>query len=140
MPMPLSELYTALETKAVDAQEHPIGIVWSSKLYEVQKYMSFTNHGYTPLLVVMNKAKFDGLSPELQKALLESAREAGKYQRQLNLDNEQGIIEKMKKAGIEFVENLDTKAFKEAVETETRKAFIEKNGPELVQKIDALAK
>ena len=140
VPMPLSELYTALETKAVDAQEHPIGIVWSSKLYEVQKYMSFTNHGYTPLLVVMNKAKFDGLSPELQKALLESAREAGKYQRQLNLDNEQGIIEKMKKAGIEFVENLDTKAFKEAVETETRKAFIEKNGPELVQKIDALAK
>ncbi|VEI48399.1 TRAP dicarboxylate transporter subunit DctP [Actinobacillus equuli] len=36
MPMPLSELYTALETKAVDAQEHPIGIVWSAKLYEVQ--------------------------------------------------------------------------------------------------------
>ncbi len=70
VPMPLSELYTALETRAVDAQEHPIGIVWSVKLYEVQKYLSLTNHGYTPLLVVMNKAKFDGLSPELQKLLL----------------------------------------------------------------------
>lgn len=55
VPMPLSELYTALETRAVDAQEHPIGIVWSTKLYEVQKYLSLTNHGYTPLLVVMNK-------------------------------------------------------------------------------------
>ena len=139
VPMPLSELYTALETKAVDAQEHPIGIVWSSKLYEVQKYLSFTNHGYTPLLVVMNKAKFDALSPELQRQITEAALEAGRYQRQLNFDNEQGIIEKMKKAGIEFVENLDTKPFKQAVEGETRKAFIEKNGPDLVKQIDALA-
>ncbi|SUT87878.1 TRAP dicarboxylate transporter subunit DctP [Actinobacillus ureae] len=139
-PMPLSELYTALETKAVDAQEHPIGIVWSAKLYEVQKYFSPTNHGYTPLIVVMNKAKFDALSAEQQKALSEAALEAGKYQRQLNLDNEQGIIEKMKKAGVEFVETQDTDPFKAAVEGETRKAFIEKNGDNLIKQIDALAK
>ncbi|WGE46382.1 TRAP transporter substrate-binding protein [Actinobacillus equuli] len=140
VPMPLSELYTALETKAVDAQEHPIGIVWSAKLYEVQKYFSPTNHGYTPLIVVMNKAKFDALPAEQQKAISEAAIEAGKYQRQLNLDNEQGIIEKMKKAGVEFVETLDTAPFKAAVEGETRKAFIEKNGDSLIKQIDALAK
>ncbi|WP_109078848.1 TRAP transporter substrate-binding protein [Aggregatibacter kilianii] len=140
VPMPLAELYTALETKAVDAQEHPIGIVWSSKLYEVQKYFSFTNHGYTPLIVVMNKAKFDALSPQLQQAVVESAREAGQYQRQLNFDNEQGIVEKMKKEGIEFVDNLDTKPFKQAVESQTRKAFIDKNGDGLIKRIDALAK
>ncbi|WGE48496.1 TRAP transporter substrate-binding protein [Actinobacillus equuli] len=140
VPMPLSELYTALETKAVDAQEHPIGIVWSAKLYEVQKYFSPTNHGYTPLIVVMNKAKFDALPADQQKALSEAALEAGKYQRQLNLDNEQGIIEKMKKAGVEFVETLDTAPFKAAVEGETRKAFIEKNGDSLIKQIDALAK
>ncbi|WGE50579.1 TRAP transporter substrate-binding protein [Actinobacillus equuli subsp. haemolyticus] len=140
VPMPLSELYTALETKAVDAQEHPIGIVWSAKLYEVQKYFSPTNHGYTPLIVVINKAKFDALPAEQQKALSEAALEAGKYQRQLNLDNEQGIIEKMKKAGVEFVEKLDTAPFKAAVEGETRKAFIEKNGDSLIKQIDALAK
>ncbi|WGE52740.1 TRAP transporter substrate-binding protein [Actinobacillus equuli] len=140
VPMPLSELYTALETKAVDAQEHPIGIVWSAKLYEVQKYFSPTNHGYTPLIVVINKAKFDALPAEQQKAISEAAIEAGKYQRQLNLDNEQGIIEKMKKAGVEFVEKLDTAPFKAAVEGETRKAFIEKNGDSLIKQIDALAK
>ncbi|WGE42027.1 TRAP transporter substrate-binding protein [Actinobacillus equuli] len=140
VPMPLSELYTALETKAVDAQEHPIGIVWSAKLYEVQKYFSPTNHGYTPLIVVMNKAKFDALPAEQQKAISEAAIEAGKYQRQLNLDNEQGIIEKMKKAGVEFVETLDTAPFKAAVEGETRKAFIEKNGDSLIKQIDTLAK
>ncbi|QLB18069.1 TRAP transporter substrate-binding protein [Mannheimia granulomatis] len=140
VPMPLSELYTALETKAVDAQEHPIGIFWSAKLYEVQKYFSFTNHGYTPLIVVMNKAKFDALSPEQQKVLVETAQEAGNYQRQLNLENEQKIIDSLKKAGIEFVDNLDTTPFKNAVSNETRKAFIEKNGDDLVKAIDALAK
>ncbi|QLB17317.1 hypothetical protein A6B40_06870 [Mannheimia varigena] len=140
VPMPLSELYTALETKAVDAQEHPIGIFWSAKLYEVQKYFSFTNHGYTPLIVVMNKAKFDALSPEQQKVLIETAQEAGQYQRQLNLENEQKIIDSLKKAGIEFVDNLDTTPFKNAVSAETRKAFIEKNGDGLVKAIDELAK
>lgn len=140
VPMPLSELYTALETKAVDAQEHPVGIFWSAKLYEVQKHLSLTNHGYTPLIVVMNKAKFDALSPELQKAMLESAQEAGKYQRQLNLENEKGILEKLQKAGIQIIEKVDNQPFKAVIEADVRKAFIEKNGDELLKKVDTLAK
>ncbi|MDG6832820.1 TRAP transporter substrate-binding protein [Glaesserella parasuis] len=140
VPMPLSELYTALETRAVDAQEHPIGIFWSAKLYEVQKYLSLTNHGYTPLIVVMNKAKFDSFSPELQQAILDAAKEAGNYQRQLNLENEKEIIAKLQKAGIQVIEEVDNKPFKAIIEADVRKAFIEKNGSELVEKIDGLAK
>ena len=140
VPMPLAELYTALETKAVDAQEHPLGIVWSAQLYQVQKYFSLTNHGYTPLLVVMNKEKFEALEPELQKALVEAAREAGAFQRKLNEDNEKEIIENMRKAGCEVIEDIDNQAFKAVVESEVRKSFIEANGDELVKKIDELAK
>ncbi|WP_424585441.1 TRAP transporter substrate-binding protein [Volucribacter amazonae] len=139
VPMPLSELYTALETRAVDAQEHPIGIVWSSKLYEVQKYLSLTNHGYTPLIVVMNKAKFDGLSPELQTAILEAAKEAGAYQRQLNEQNEQDLLDKMRQQGVEVIETVDVAPFKAIIEEQVRKSFIDKNGDELINKIDALA-
>lgn len=139
VPMPLSELYTALETRAVDAQEHPIGIFWSVKLYEVQKYLSLTNHGYTPLIVVMNKAKFDGLSPELQQAILDSAKEAGQYQRDLNVQNEKEIVEKLRKAGIEVIDNVDNAPFKAVIEADVRKSFIEKHGDDLVNKIDALA-
>ncbi len=73
VPMPLSELYTALETRAVDAQEHPIGIFWSAKLFEVQTF-KFNQPRLHPLIVVMNKAKFDGLAPELQTALVEAAK------------------------------------------------------------------
>ncbi|MDU8925083.1 TRAP transporter substrate-binding protein [Pasteurellaceae bacterium LIM206] len=139
VPMPLSELYTALETRAVDAQEHPIGIVWSSKLYEVQKYLSLTNHGYTPLLVVMNKQKFDSLSPELQKAVLDSAKEAGAYQRQLNEEKDQEALDKMRKAGMEIIEKVDTKPFRDIVEKPVRALFIKNNGDALLKAVDAAA-
>lgn len=140
VPMPLSELYTALETRAVDAQEHPIGIFWSSKLYEVQKYLSLSNHGYTPLIVVMNKAKFDSLSPELQTAVLESAKEAGAFQRQLNIDNEKKIVDDLRKQGVEVIEQIDQAPFKAVVEAKVRQSFIDKHGDELIKKVDALAK
>lgn len=139
VPMPLSELYTALETRAVDAQEHPIGIFWSSKLYEVQKYLSLSNHGYTPLIVVMNKAKFDALSPELQKAMVEAAQEAGKFQRDLNVKNEKEIIENLRKEGVEVTETIDKAPFKAIVEDKVRKSFIDQNGDELIKQVDALA-
>ncbi|MFZ7173291.1 TRAP transporter substrate-binding protein [[Pasteurella] aerogenes] len=139
VPMPLSELYTALETRAVDAQEHPIGIFWSSKLYEVQKYLSLSNHGYTPLIVVMNKAKFDSLSPELQKAMVEAAQEAGQFQRDLNVKNEKEIIENLRKEGVEVTETIDQAPFKAIVEEKVRKSFIDQNGDELIKQVDALA-
>lgn len=126
VPMPLSELYTALETRAVDAQEHPIGIFWSAKLYEVQKHLSLTNHGYTPLIVVMNKAKFDSFSPELQQAILDAAKEAGNYQRQLNLENEKEIIAKLQKAGIQVIEEVDNKPFKPSLKQMFAKPLLRK--------------
>ena len=139
VPMPLSELYTALETRTVDAQEHPIGILYSVKLYEVQKYLSLTNHGYTPLLVVMNKAKFDGLPAEQQEALLAAAKEAGAYQRELNAEKESEMLAEMEKEGLEIVRDVDTAPFREAIEAQVRKMFIDQNGDELPKAIDALA-
>ncbi|VEI48402.1 TRAP dicarboxylate transporter subunit DctP [Actinobacillus equuli] len=106
----------------------------------MQKHLSLTNHGYTPLIVVMNKAKFDGLTPELQKAVLDAAKEAGQFQRDLNVKNEKDIIEKLRKAGVEVIEQVDNAPFKAAIEAEVRKDFIEKHGKELVEKVDALAK
>ncbi|WP_386698044.1 MULTISPECIES: TRAP transporter substrate-binding protein [unclassified Lonepinella] len=139
VPMPLAELYTALETRAVDAQEHPIGIFWSNKLYEVQKFLSLTNHGYTPLIVAMNKAKFDALTPELQTALIEAAKEAGQFQRDLNIKNETEIVANLRKAGVEVTEDIDQAPFKAVIEEKVRQSFINKNGDELIKAIDALA-
>ena len=125
VPMPLAELYTALEMKTVDAQEHPIGVLWSSKLYEVQKHVSLTYHAYSALVLVMNKKRFEGFSPEYQKALVEAAREGGQYQRQLNNDNIATIVADLKKQGIQVVEKVDPDPFMKAT-LPVRKLFTDK--------------
>lgn len=53
-PMPFSEVYSALETKAIDGHENPPSVMLSTKMHEVQKYLSLTKHAYTALVVVMN--------------------------------------------------------------------------------------
>jgi len=138
VPMPLAELYTALEMKTVDAQEHPLGVLWSAKLYEVQKYLTLTNHAYSALIVVMNKAKYDALPPAQQKALVEAAREAGQLQRKLNADNMAKIVADVKKAGMQVVETVDPAAFL-AVTKPGRKTFTDKFGGEnYIKEIDAV--
>lgn len=138
VPMPLAELYTALEMKTVDAQEHPLGVLWSAKLYEVQKHLTLTNHCYSALIVVMNKAKFDALPADQQKALVEAAREAGSYQRQLNNDNMMKIVGDVRKAGMQVIESIDSKPFLEAT-LPGRKTFTDKFGGEnVIKEIDAI--
>ncbi len=129
IPMPFAEVYTGLETRTIDAQEHPINVVWSAKFFEVQKYLSLTHHAYSPLLVVINKAKFDGLTPEFQQALISSAQEAGSYQRKLVAEDQQKIIDGMKEAGVEVITDLDRKAFSDALGTQVRDMFV-KDVPE----------
>lgn len=129
VPMPIGELYTALETGTVDAQDHPVGIVWSAGFHEVQDYLSLTNQAYTSLIMVMNQEKFDSFSPEYQQALLTSAREAGDYQRELNIEKEQEILDQMRANGMQIEEEVDTAAF-QAVTRPTWDSYIEENGSE----------
>lgn len=129
VPMPIGELYTALETGTVDAQDHPVGIVWSAGFHEVQDYLSLTNQAYTSLIMVMNQEKFDSLSPEYQQALLSSAREAGDYQRELNIEKEQEILDQMRANGMQIEEEVDTAAF-QAIIRPTWDSYIEENGSE----------
>ena len=108
VPMAYAELYSALETGAIDAQEHPLPVLWAAKFYEVQKYLTLTHHAYSPLILVMNKPKFDKLPPEYQKILVEAARETATYQRDLNAKQVAEIIAGLKAAGMEVIEEIDT--------------------------------
>ena len=62
IPLPFSELFSALETKTVDGQENPYNTILSSKFYEVQKYLSVTNHVYSPWIMTVSKKWWDQLS------------------------------------------------------------------------------
>lgn len=89
VPMAFGELYGALESKALDAQENPYTIILSNKFYEVQKFVSVTNHVYTANLIEVSKKFWDKLSAAEKKILTDAALEAGTYQRKVSRDSAQ---------------------------------------------------
>lgn len=138
VPMPLGELYQALETGAVDAQEHPVTITYSSKLYEVQKHLTVSHHAYTAMPVVMNRQRFDGLPADLQKVLKDAAARASAFQRDLNNRNETEELKKLEEEGVQVIRDFDPKPFRDIVVEKTRQDFIQKNGDAVLMAIDAV--
>jgi len=101
-PMPWPEVFPALESHAIDGQENPVTIVASSSLNEVQKYMSFTKHLYSPMLFMVSQKFWDQLSDAEKKVFQEAAVEAGAYQRDLNLKSSEALTEELKAKGMQF--------------------------------------
>jgi tripartite ATP-independent transporter DctP family solute receptor len=83
VPMPIGEVYTAMETKTIDGHENPFSVILSNKFYEVQKYVSATNHVYGANILLVSKIFWDKLSPTEKKIMQDSAREAIAYERTL---------------------------------------------------------
>lgn len=82
VPMAVNELFTALETRAVDGQENPYTVIYTQKFYDVQKYLSTTGHAYDALVLVGSKKFWDRLAPADRQLLQQAAAEATVYQRQ----------------------------------------------------------
>jgi len=81
VPMAFSELFSALETKTVDGQENPFNTILSSKFYEVQKYVTVTNHVYSPWIVLVSKKWWDQLSKTEQQILTDAAKTSRDFER-----------------------------------------------------------
>lgn len=134
-PMPIVEVFVALENKAIDGQENAISIIRNAKLYEVQKYLSVTRHAYTAMPVIMNKARFAGLSAAQQQVMIDSARAAGTFQRELNRKSESGDIAYLKSQGVQVEENINPEPFRKLVAEPIKQLFAEKNGTQLVDAV-----
>jgi tripartite ATP-independent transporter DctP family solute receptor len=104
VPLPFSELFTALETKAVDGQENPFNTILSSKFYEVQKYLTVTNHVYSPWIVTVSKRWWDGLSQTEQQILLEAAQKARDFERQDTREEAARALAQLKDKGMQINE------------------------------------
>ena len=100
IPMPFAELYGALESKAVDGQENPYAVILSSKFYEVNKYVSGTNHVYATNPVQISKRFWDKLSPAEQKLLQDAAIEAQNYQRVVSREISGKAVAELKAKGM----------------------------------------
>jgi len=104
VPMNFGELYTALENKTVDGQENPYTVILSNKFYEVQKYVSATNHAFTQNILLVSKKFWDKLSSEEQRMMREAVAETRDYQReQTRIQTEKALAE-LKAKGMTFNE------------------------------------
>lgn len=103
-PVAFSELYISLSQKVVDAQENPVANVTDKKLYEVQKYLSLTNHIYDAMPLVCNLEFFNSLPAEYQAVVQAGAIYAQEYSRFCNLEREDLIIADLGKYGMEVNE------------------------------------
>lgn len=138
-PMPFAEVYSALQTGAIDGQENPTNHIYANKLHEVQKYMSLTQHAYTTSPLVVNARRWSGLAPEYQAAMKEAALEAASFQRALNDEEDHTALEAMRAYGMQIEEAPDVAAFRAAVSDVTRAAYVGQFGSELIDQVDAAA-
>ncbi|MDI3478313.1 MAG: TRAP-type transport system periplasmic protein [Thermoanaerobacterium sp.] len=108
-----NEVYSALQTKVVDAQENPYENIYSAKLYEVQKYTIKTEHLFNMFHWVVNKDFFNNLKPEYQQIILDAVKEATKWGDDQIEKKEEELEQKLKEAGMKIIE-VDKEAFRKA--------------------------
>ncbi len=115
-PIDFGELYTALLQKTVDAQENPITLIYSSKLYEVQKYLSMTEHVYAPSALFISERFFKGLPEDLQKIVMDGGANFRNASRTNQQKAAQDLVGELEKAGVEvyYLTDEEKSAFMEA--------------------------
>ncbi len=112
VPMPFGDVYTSLQQGVIDGQENPLSIIWASKLYEVQKYLSLTGHIYSPVTIMISDQFYNSLPEDLQKIVVEAFEEVRPEVRKMVEDQEQKLLENLKNQGMEINE-VDKSEFAE---------------------------
>lgn len=134
-PMAFNEVYTGMSQGTIDGQENPATIIDSAKLYEVQKYMSLTEHVYSPIVVLISEEFYQSLPDDLRTILDEEVDIAQKKNRQEaeKLDAELLEVLKTKMA----VNEVDTTGFREKVQP-VYDTIIKDAGPEAADYINRI--
>jgi len=112
-PMKFSELFTALQTGVMDGQENPFTQIHSAKLQEVQKYLSLSNHVYTPAYLIVGARQWNALPADVRKVLEDTAKETQAFVYETAAKDDTALLEKLKQAGMQ-VNDVDQNAFVEA--------------------------
>ena len=97
--MGFAELYQALQTGVVDGQENPTSNIYASKLFEVQKYLTMSDHGYHGYAVIVNKKFWDGLPPAIRATLEGAMRDTTAYFNSTAKQENDAALEAIRKSG-----------------------------------------
>jgi tripartite ATP-independent transporter DctP family solute receptor len=101
VPLPFSELFSAMETSAVDGQENPFNTILSSRFYEIQKYLTVTNHVYSPWIVLVSKKWWDGLSKDEKAVLMAAAKKSRDFERKDTRAEATKALDELKAKGMQ---------------------------------------
>jgi len=97
--MAFSEVYQALQTGVVDGTENPISNLYTQKMYEVQKYLTLTEHGYLGYAVIVNKKFWEGLPGDVRGQVETAMKEATVYANKVAKEDNDKDLESVKKTG-----------------------------------------
>ena len=111
--MAFSEVYQALQTGVVDGTENPISNFYSQKMFEVQKHLTLTDHGYLGYAVIVNKPFWDGLPADVRGQLETAMKDATEYANKIAKEKNDEDLESVRKGGKTEV-TVPTAAEKEA--------------------------
>jgi len=114
-PVEFTELYMALQTGVVDAQENPFNVIIDNNYDQVQDYLVLSGHIIAQAFFAMNESKFQSLTPEQQQIILDAAVEAGELNNKLMVEQEDAGLQTLKDRGMEVIEP-DLDAFRASVE------------------------
>jgi tripartite ATP-independent transporter DctP family solute receptor len=114
-PMAFSEVFTSLQNGTIDAQENPLALIDSANFAEVQDFVNLTEHVRSWIYLAISEATWQQLSDADKEAVMEAAKRAQDFERELFLADEQRLVDTLKEKGMTFVE-VDTQAFAEKAE------------------------
>lgn len=114
-PMAFSEVFTSLQNNTIDAQENPLALIASANFNEVQDYVNLTEHVRSWIYLTISEQTWSQLTEEDQEAVMEAARRAQEYERELFVEEEEALAAELQERGMEFVE-VDQAAFAEAAQ------------------------
>ena len=137
-PMAYAEVYTGLQTGAIDGQDNPRPNVENMKFYEVMEQIVLTSHlvGYD--LLVISKAAWDAMTPEQQTSLQAAATAAIDFSQQAHLDREAELLVQFEAAGLKIYEP-DVEAFRTTAQQKYLDSDLAKDWPAgVVDRINAL--
>ena len=117
-PQPLSfaELYPALRQGTYDAQENPVPVIYNNKLYEVQQYLSITNHIYSGMCFTIRESIWANLSVEQQEIIKTAALNSADTDRDMNRSQTESLLSSLEEEGM-IINSPELEPFAEATES-----------------------
>ncbi len=115
--MSFAEVFTALQTQTVDGQENPLSLIWSSRFFEVQKYLTMWNYMYDAVCFIASQSLWESLSEDDQILFAQAAKEAMNHERLVVRGEDESLIGELEKQGMTITNLTDSemKGFQEVI-------------------------